>query len=174
MTTEKALFEGKFDYDAFKALFDTYFVQVKNFIYYKTSEVDVAEDIAQESFVKIWENRDKINPETAKSYLYTIANNLAINHLKKQSLVFKFFNRKFKTSDSETPLFLMEEKEFDDKLQAALSRLGEKQRVVFLMNRIDDLKYAEIADRLGISVKAVEKRMSQALKTLKETISEKV
>lgn len=174
MSNERGIFEGQFDFDAFQALFDTYFKPIKNFIYYKVTDVDLAEDIAQECFLKIWENRAKINPETAKSYLYTIATNLSINHIKKQSVVYKFLNRKFKTTESETPLYVLEEKEFDDQLQNALNSLPEKQRVVFLMNRIDDLKYTEIAERLGISVKAVEKRMTQALKKLRETISQKV
>lgn len=174
MSKEKELYEGQFDYDAFKALFDTYFTQVKNFVYYKTSNLEVAEDITQEAFVKVWENKGKVNPDTAKSYLYTIAGNLSINHLKKQSVVYRFLNRKINTTEKETPLYILEEKEFDDRLQSALSSLPEKQRVVFLMNRIDDLKYAEIAERLDISIKAVEKRMSNALKTLKETIPQKV
>lgn len=174
MNKEKTLFEGKFDYDAFKVLFDTYFTQVRNFVYYKTSDSAVAEDITQEAFVKVWENKNKVNPETAKSYLYTIAGNLSINHLKKQNVIYKFLNRKINTTEKETPLYILEEKEFDERLQKALSALPEKQRVVFLMNRIDDLKYTEIAERLEISVKAVEKRMSNALKTLKETISQKV
>lgn len=174
MGKEKAIFEGKFDYDAFKVLFDTYFTQVRNFVYYKTSDSGVSEDITQEAFVKVWENKNKVNPETAKSYLYTIAGNLSINHLKKQNVIYKFLNSKFNTIEKETPLYILEEKEFDERLQKALSALSEKQRVVFLMNRIDDLKYTEIAERLEISVKAVEKRMSNALKTLKETISQKV
>jgi len=174
LSKEKGLYEGQFDYDAFKALFDAYFAQVKNFVYYKTSSVEIAEDITQEAFVKVWENRHKVNPQTAKSYLYTIAGNLSINHLKKQTVVYKFLNSKINTTENETPLFILEEKEFDERLQKALSSLPEKQRVVFLMNRIDDLKYTEIAERLAISVKAVEKRMSNALKTLKETISQKV
>jgi RNA polymerase sigma-70 factor (ECF subfamily) len=172
--TEKGLFEGEFNSNAFKALFDTYFTQVRNFVYYKTSDSGVAEDITQEAFVKVWENRSKVNPETAKSYLYTIAGNLSINHLKKQNVIYRFLNTKFNTTEKETPLYILEEKEFDERLQHALSALPEKQRVVFLMNRIDDLKYTEIADRLGLSIKAVEKRMSNALKTLKETISQKV
>lgn len=174
MSKEKGIFEGEFDFEAFKALFDTYFSQIKNFIYYKVTDVDLAEDIAQECFLKMWENRAKINPVTAKSYLYTIATNLSINHIKKQSVIYKFINRKFNNTETQTPLYVLEEKEFDEHLQKALAGLPEKQRIVFLMNRIDDLKYAEIAERLDISVKAVEKRMTLALKKLRETISQKV
>ncbi len=160
--------------DAFRQLFDQYFKQVKNFIYYKLGDSDAAEDIAQECFVKVWENREKVKPESAKSYLYTIANNLTINQLKRQKVIYKFLSRKAKLDHRETPQFQMELEEFDQHLQNAIASLSEKQRIVFLMNRIDNFTYAEIAERLEISVKAVEKRMTGALSSLRETITQKI
>ena len=165
---------GEFDLSAFKQLFDQYFKQVKNFIYYKLGDVDAAEDIAQECFVKVWENRQKVKPESAKSYLYTIANNLTINQLKRQKVIYKFLSRKSRLDHNETPQFQMEIEEFDKHLQNAISSLSDKQRMVFLMNRIDNLTYAEIAERLEISVKAVEKRMTGALAALRATITQKI
>ncbi|MAO07183.1 MAG: hypothetical protein CL596_00560 [Alteromonas sp.] len=64
----------------------------------------------------------------------------------------------------------MEEKQFKEKLQTAIADLTEAQRTAFLMNRIEGKKYVEIAEILGISVKAVEKRMSQALASLRSKI----
>ncbi|MEO9802231.1 MAG: sigma-70 family RNA polymerase sigma factor [Reichenbachiella sp.] len=174
MAKERNIFERGFDLESFKQFFDDHFTEIKNFIYYKTSAVDISEDLAQECFLKVWERREKINPETAKNYLYTVAKNLAVDHIKKQKSFFTFINKKQKTDDGETPLYVLEEKEFDQQLQKAIADLTEKQRVVFLMNRIDDLTYKEIAGRLGLSVKAVEKRMMQALKLLKEQIAQKI
>ncbi|MDA0196809.1 MAG: RNA polymerase sigma-70 factor [Bacteroidetes bacterium] len=165
---------GTFGLSEFRQLFDQYFKQVKNFIYYKLGDVDAAEDIAQECFVKVWENRQKVKPESAKSYLYTIANNLTINQLKRQKVILKFLSRRPKLEHNENPEFAMQLEEFSLHLQKAVSNLSEKQRIVFLMNRIDSLTYAEIATRLGISVKAVEKRMTGALMSLRETISYKI
>ncbi|MEQ9426775.1 MAG: RNA polymerase sigma-70 factor [Cyclobacteriaceae bacterium] len=166
--------DGVFGLKQFRELFDTYFKQVKNFIYYKLGDADAAEDIAQECFMKVWENRDKVKPESAKSYLYTIANNLTINQLKRQKVIYKFMSRKVKTDHGETPQYEMELSEFDKHLQNAITALSEKQRIVFLMNRIDSLTYAEIAERLEISVKAVEKRMTGALMALRATITHKI
>jgi len=163
-----------FSLNEFRQLFDQYFKQVKNFTYYKLGDVDAAEDIAQECFVKVWENREKVKPESAKSYLYTIANNLTINQLKRQKVILKFLSRRSKLEHNENPQFGMELEEFSQHLQDAVTSLSEKQRIVFLMNRIDSLTYAEIANRLGISVKAVEKRMTGALMSLRETISYKI
>jgi len=163
-----------FSLNEFRQLFDQYFKQVKNFIYYKLGDVDAAEDIAQECFVKVWENREKVKPESAKSYLYTIANNLTINQLKRQKVILKFLSRRSKLEHNKNPQFGMELEEFSQHLQDAVTSLSEKQRIVFLKNRIDSLTYAEIANRLGISVKAVEKRMTGALMSLRETISYKI
>jgi RNA polymerase sigma-70 factor (ECF subfamily) len=64
----------------------------------------------------------------------------------------------------------MEQKQFQEKLEGALDSLPENQRTVFLLNRIDGKKYAEIAEMEGVSVKAIEKRMHLALKTLRDQI----
>ena len=73
-------------------------------------------------------------------------------------------------SNNQTPEYLLEEEEFKTKLQSAISGLTEGQREVFLMNRIDGKKYREIAEILNLSQKAVEKRMSGALKALRAQI----
>jgi len=81
----------------------------------------------------------------------------------------KYADKKLKTTH-ETPEFLMEEREFKTKLDKALNDLPENQRTTFLLNRIDGKKYKEIAEMEGVSVKAIEKRMHLALKTLREKI----
>jgi RNA polymerase sigma-70 factor (ECF subfamily) len=70
-----------------------------------------------------------------------------------------------------TPEKEMQYKELKEKYEVALANLGEKQRVVFLMSRLEGLKYTEIAERLGISVKAVEKRMNGALGTFRQVLT---
>jgi RNA polymerase sigma-70 factor (ECF subfamily) len=74
----------------------------------------------------------------------------------------------------ETPEFELEVKEFDRKLQRVLSELSEKSRTVFLMNRMDQMTYNEIAQNLDISVKAVEKRMKKALEFVRKEIEQKI
>ena len=73
-----------------------------------------------------------------------------------------------------TPQFHMEEQEFGEKLNRILAKLPDGSREVFLMNRIEKIKYDEIAERLGISVKAVEKRMSKALSILRAELGRKI
>ena len=96
------------------------------------------------------------------------------NYYKKENIIFRFTNSLLTKNNNESPEFLLELKDFDERLQRSISNLPEKCRVVFLMNRIDNLKYHEIATTLGLTQKAVEKRMSKALSILKETIGIKV
>ncbi len=158
----------------FKSIFDQYYESIKRFLYYKVGDIAVAEDIAQEVFLKAWEKRDGIKMETIKSFLYTIAGNLAINHLKHRNIVFNFVKNDSGEKVTSSPEFELEMKEFKQKLEMTLAEMPENSRIVFLMNRIEKLKYSEIADRLDLSVKAIEKRMSIALKYLKEKLDHSI
>jgi len=162
--------EQRFDKGQFRLVFDQYYYPIRNFIYYKLGDADLAEDIAQEVFLKVWDKRDEIILPTIKSYLYAIANNLAINHFKSARKRFEFQLKNKERITSESPEYLMEANEFASQLQEAIKALPESQRVVFLMNRIDELTYNEISYRLNISVKAVEKRMQKALEKLREVV----
>jgi RNA polymerase sigma-70 factor (family 1) len=134
----------------------------------------VAEDIVQDTFLKVWEKRSDIRKETVKALLYTIANNLFLNRIEHQKVSFKFENTAPRNIYTEAPDYELEMKEFDEKLQKALGDLDEKKRTVFLMNRIDEMTYNQIAEDLGLSVKAVEKRMEKAIAFLKERIDMKI
>ena len=91
-----------------------------------------------------------------------------LNEIKHQKVVQNYQKHNGNDSTNESPEFIMLEKEFMEKLESTIDNLPEKQREVFLMNRIEGLKYREIAERLKISQKAVEKRMSQALLHLRK------
>lgn len=141
-----------------------------NFIYYKCGNFDMANDLVQDSFLKFWSNCSKVIPGKAKAFLFTIANNLFLNAYSKNKVVLNFKNTLPKDITNESPEFILEEKEFGFKLQKAISGLTEAQRTAFLMNRIDGKKYKEIAEILGISIKAVEKRIHNALVSLRNEI----
>jgi len=157
-------------YSEFKDIFDLYFTSIKNFVYFKVGDTKIAEDLAQDTFVKLWETRSKIKKSTVKSYLYTIAGNLTINHLKRNQLNYKFKNQLEINTNNSNPEYLLEMKEYEQKLNQVLSEIPEGSREVFLMNRIEGLKYKEIAENLGLSVKAIEKRISKALQIIREKL----
>lgn len=158
----------------FDQIFLEWYNPLRNSMYYKTGDVQAAEDLVQDTFLKIWEKKETIKPETVKSLMYKIANNLFLNKIEHEKVSFRFVTE-YKGNDlSNGPDFELEMKDFDRKLQDAMAELDEKSRSVFLMNRIDELTYAQIADNLGLSVKAVEKRMSKAIAFLKERLDVKI
>lgn len=158
----------------FIEVFHAMYSPIRNFVYFKTGNAEVAEDIAQDVFTKIWEKRAEIRVETVKPLLYTIAGNLCKNRFEHQQVVFEFVNKYKPDGSSDNPEFALELKEFNNKLERAIAALKEKDRVVFLMNRIDGFTYNEIAAQLGISAKAIEKRMKNALDQLKKKIEYKI
>lgn len=152
----------------FEDLYEVHAESLRNFLYYKCGNLQQAEDITHDAFSKLWLNCAKVIFEKAKSFVFTTGKNLFLNQAKHRTVVLKFNTKaKVHDNDHEDPQFLMEHEEFKQKLEKAISELTEAQRVVFLMNRIDKLTYKQIAVALEISDKAVEKRMHNALKNLK-------
>lgn len=155
----------------FKNVFDSHFNTLRNFLLFRYKNSNFAEDIAQNAFIKLWENCKILKIEQAKSFLYTTAIRLSLNEIKHQKVADEFgINFEFVSLNNETPDFILEEKEFKNRLESAINSLPEKQRVVFLMNRIEKHSYNEIANLLNLSVKAIEKRMHQALLSLRKVV----
>jgi len=154
----------------FSMIFKKHSKDLNNYLRYKFGDALNPKDKVQEAFIKLWQNCKKVTPDKAKSYLFTVANNLMLNEVAHQKVVLNYKKHIPKSHTNESPEFLMEEKEYLQKLQTAISNLTEAQRTAFLLNRIDGKKHREIAELLDISVKAVEKRIYGALKKLKENI----
>lgn len=157
--------------ELFQELFKNHSRDLYKFLYYKYGEENNPQDLVQEAFIKLWNNCDKVPPEKARSFLFTVANNQMLNDLARKKTVIKYQQDKPKAFTNETPEFIFEEKEYMNKLQKAIESLSEPQRVAFLLNRIEGKKHEEIAEMLGISRKAVEKRIYTALAILREKIS---
>nr|WP_322624110.1 sigma-70 family RNA polymerase sigma factor [uncultured Flavobacterium sp.] len=155
----------------FSALFKKHAKTLRNYLYYKFGNEEQADDMTQEAFIKLWENCRNVPPERAKSFLYTVAGNSTLNQIAHQKVVLKYArNSDNAKTDIQNPEFLLEEEQFKVKLQNAIAGLTEAQRVAFLLHRVEGKKYQEIADMLGISIKAVEKRLHGALLELRKQI----
>lgn len=168
---ESTATKGICDQNVFAAFFKAHAKSLSNYLYYKFGNADQAHDVAQDAFIKLWENCSSVPPEKARSYVYTVANNASLNHIAHQKVVLKYAqSAALDKVSAESPEFVMEEDQFKIKLERALGNLSEAQRTAFLMNRIDGKKYAEIAEDLGIGIKAVEKRIHGALVSLRKEI----
>jgi len=159
------------DREEFKILFDQQFDSVRRYILYRSGNAELATDIVQDAFMKLWEKRNKVNLKTSKELLFKMASDLYISRYRKEKLTeqylksFQFLNKEY------SPQEQMEFNQLKQVYENALVGMGEKQRVVFLMSRVDEYKYSEIAENLNISVKAVEKRMNVALSYLRKILN---
>jgi RNA polymerase sigma factor (sigma-70 family) len=158
----------------FDSIFLDWYYPVRNSVYYKTGDMQTAEDITQETFLKVWEKRDFIEVATIGPLLFKISRNLFLNTVDHSKVALRFIADYQPTQYSDPPDYVLEMNDFDIRLQEAIAALDEKNRTVFLMNRIDDLTYNQIAENLGLTVKAIEKRMSKAMAFLKDRLNVKI
>lgn len=154
---------ANFTEQEFKAFYIEIFPVLRSFVVAKCGDIELAEDLAQEAFVKLWNNQAKVETEKAKSFLFTVANNLFLDHLRHHKVKYNYANSFMFQQDDNDPHFHLEMKEFKIKLDIAIQSMPDGSREVFLLNRIEKLTYKEIAENLGLSVKAIEKRMQKAL-----------
>ena len=137
-------------------------------------DADDAEEIVQNSFVKLWKNKEQIEITTSlKSYLYTAVRNSCINELKHIDIkeTYKQHN-KIELNQSASLENEIEANELQEIINIAIKKMPEQRRKIFSMSRFEGLKYKEIAKKLGISPKTVENHMGMAIKFLKEELKD--
>jgi RNA polymerase sigma-70 factor (ECF subfamily) len=148
----------------FEKVYKQYSKELYRFLTYSFQDKTLSEDITQNVFLKLWDQCEKFDLRNIKSLIFTMGKNLSLNEIKRNQKTEGISDQE--VTFSESPQDLLEEKQFKKKLTLSINQLNEKERVVFLMNRIDNLTYNEIATQLEVSQKTVEKRMHQALKKL--------
>ena len=162
---------------AFEALFRAEFRNVALFVGRYVRDREQAEDIAQDAFLSLWKNRDRIDSRyNIRNYLLTIARNRALNWLRDYAV------RQAGTLEGrEAEIFsrILQQPEVEQRIEAmdteamllrVLRSLPDKAREMFLMNRQEGMTYAEIAQRKGVSVKVVEYNIVLALKALRRAV----
>lgn len=164
-------------YRQFQAVFDKYYNSLCNYALTFTKSADTSEDIVQELFVKIWEDRrDLLSDDTIRYYLFTATRNNCITWLRgRKNAVILEWNDQDHESMTE-PDFSGHrdpEKGTDPALlKQAIDRLPPKCREVFLLSRFSNMSYKEIAASLGISAKTVENQLGKALRMLRTFLKE--
>lgn len=157
--------------ETFKEIFDLHFDEIRRYVFYRCGDKDLSTDIAQDVFLKVWEKQLISDPKSVKGLLYKIAGDLFVNQYRHKLVEQKYMNSFTLNQDDISPEDVTVYNEMKLAYEKALGQLSEKQRTVFLMSRIDRMKYGEIAEKLNISVKAVEKRMTKALAFLRKVLS---
>ena len=154
----------------FERIYNKYAKDLHHFLYYKFGEQFNPGDKAQDAFMKLWDNCGKVPLDKAKSFLFTIANNMMLNEVKHQKVVLKHQKIKPENYTNESPEFLLEKEQFLERYQEALEKLNEEQRVAFLLNKAEGKKHSEIAEIMGVTQKVVEYRIYTAFSFLKSEL----
>lgn len=156
---------------AFKELYYRYFKNLIRFAWYRLHNTEASRDLVQEVFYKIWSNREHLDPsKSIKAYLYKILGNMIINQiaLSSSNTVSLEAIKEEDRSDNQKNIDLMID------IRNAIENLPDKLRQVYTLSRIEGFKYDEIAEICGISVKAVEKRMTQTFVRLRKIFIERL
>jgi len=154
----------------FEHLYTKYAKDLNAFLYYKYGDHLNPSDKVQDAFVTLWNHCKKVPLSKAKSYLFTVANNMMLNEIKHQKVVLKYQQHTTDTLIHETPEFILEQEEYLKRYQSALAGLKDEQRVAFLLNKVEGKKHSEIAEQLGVTKKVVEYRIYSAFTQLKKEL----
>lgn len=160
---------------AFEMIFRTYYQSLCNYAYSFLSDKDEAEEVVQATFITIWEKRASVSIDTSfKSYLYRAVRNSCLNVIKHEKVKQQHASYQVAYSESsvESVSQAVQASELENKIQEAMKVLPEQCRLVFQLSRFEELKYAEIAEQLQISVKTVENHMGKALKIMREQLKD--
>jgi RNA polymerase sigma-70 factor (ECF subfamily) len=168
-TTIAKLAQG--DHEAFRSIFMHYFPKLKFFIARLVKSEAVAEELAQELFVKLWEKREILTMvQSFNAYLYRTAKNSALNYLDHQYVERK--HARYVNESSEQPSDeLLQAKEMELLIRLTVEKMPEQRKKIFKMSRTACLKNEEIAQKLNISKKTVENHLTLALKEIRQLFS---
>jgi RNA polymerase sigma-70 factor, ECF subfamily len=171
---EQLHFAGISNAMEFEQLFRKFYQQLCRYAFTILKDTDAAEEVVQEVFLKIWERRDNIEfTVSVKSYLYRAVHNASLNQNDKKKREVRMDEGTLKVVHPDsTPSQNIQSKELEKAIAAAMEKLPVECRRVFEMSRFGEMKYREIADALGISVKTVENQMGKALRVMREQLSE--
>lgn len=156
--------------NTFENLFKTHFKSLYAYAYTIVKDEMAAEEMVQNVFFKIWEKRGDLNIQSpALAYLYKSVYHESLNYLKHQKVkaAYQAHTAYQMRNQSDYASKKVMVSELEQQINKALSELPEQCRTIFQMSRFEDLKYQEIADRMGLSIKTIENQMGKALKILR-------
>ena len=163
--------------EAMKQIFDLYYLPLCSYALRYVACISIAEEIVSDVMYKVWQNRHfDYHADTFREYLHTATRNTALNYLKQkqnlQNLSDNWAEHIREELIEETPLDRLITKEMQDKLENLMSKLPDQCRKTFLMSRIDDMTYEEIATLMNISVNTVKYHIKTALQKLRNGLRE--
>jgi len=174
---EKLLLDNikKNDKASFSIIFTQYYKDLVTFSFGIVRNINTAEEIVQDVFINLWENRASLQIERSlKSYLLKSVQNYSLNwlqHVKVQSRFATYAKDHHLLSGNETENYVLHS-ELEQNLQQALDKIPPEYAQAFRMNRFENLSYPEIGQKLGVSTRTIEVRISKALSLLREALKD--
>lgn len=166
----KLIQEG--DLNAFEMIFKKYYKPLVAYSGTILKSQDEAEDIVQQVFVTVWNKRQELGIiQSIKSYLYRSVYNSSLNRIK-QVKVRQQYAKEYVLSNVNNYESNHRHNELQQQIEQALDELPEQCGNIFRMSRFEQLKYQEIADKMGLSVKTIENQMGKALKLMREKLKD--
>ena len=156
--------------ESFDQIFRRYYSPLVHFGVRFVADADLSAEIVQDLFVRLWSNRENLSfSNSFESYLMRSVRNSAITYINKERSHAEANLKVFSgDSDVNDPSEMLQSSNLEETYRKILSDMPEKRREVFLASRFDGMKYAEIAEKMGVSQKTVEAHMSAAIKQLRE------
>lgn len=165
------------DLKAFELLFSIYFARLNDFAKNVVRDDFISQDIVQEVFVKVWEKRAEIESLNLEAFLFRLVRNRCLDYIKHLKVVNNRMQQINISSKYEElyridfignePYVLIEE-ELKTKIEKTIQSLPDRCREVFILSRMDGLKNKEIAEKLEINIKNVERHLSRAMQTFRK------
>ncbi|MBN1181439.1 MAG: RNA polymerase sigma-70 factor [Bacteroidales bacterium] len=156
------------DCEAYNVLYKSMYKKLCAYANVFLKDLEQAEEIVQNTICKIWENRESLGKiDKFQAYLIRSVKNAAINAIKHVQVQNKFKEQIINLIDDvEDFVSMADNKELNTQIQDAIDSLPEKSKAIFVMSRYEEMKYSEIAEKTGISIKTVEYHITSALKQL--------
>lgn len=161
------------DINAYEIVFHAYYKALAKYAHTIVKDMDDAEDIVQQTFVSIWEKRAVIEVHTSlKALLYKSVHNACLNKIKQQQVRRKHKKTIQVYEEYDSTSAAIQERELQKRIEDALKKLPTECAKIFKLSRFEQLKYQEIADQLGLSIKTVENQMGKALRIMREELKD--
>jgi RNA polymerase sigma-70 factor (ECF subfamily) len=171
------------DQKALKLLFSIYFPRLNDFARKVVKDDGISQDIVQEVFVKVWEKRGEIESLNVEAFLFKLVRNHCIdnykhlkvvnNHMQEIQISSKY-EELYRIDFIGNEPYVLIEQELNIKIEKTIQNLPERCREVFMLSRINGLKNKEIAEKLDINIKNVERHLSRAMQSFRENFREEL
>ncbi len=171
----------KGDERAFEKLFKKFYRRLYDFAFRVVRNKEIAEDIVQDIFIRLWEKKENIKPVNIEGFIFKVLKNHCISYLRNIKIInnvkldlnnLTHIEELYRIDFVRNEPYVLIEKELQLEMDKVINKLPDRCKEVFILSRVNGLKNREIADKLGINIKNVERHITKALRIFRTHFSE--